>query len=141
MFKKIVSGVLLAAAALASVGASAQTIKGVNQNGMQESIPHEAIARYKHNPATGVLQYEHRYNGTIYQITDPSANEAAELYVHFGSFRAVTPDGWTIHRGRIGVLCQTGGGQPYTMLKVYGHNGTISFVGDNCAFANQMYQQ
>lgn len=139
--KKFASILLAAVALVFSVGASAQTIKGVNQNGMQESIPHEAIARYKHDPATGVLQYEHRWNGTIYQITDPGANEAAELYVHFGSAnRAVTPDGWTIHRGRVGVLCQIGGGQPYTMLKVYGHNGTHSYF-DNCAFANQMYQQ
>lgn len=123
-----------AAFALAACGGQAQaadTIKGVNQNGVQETVGTKPIFAVK--SSGGVLSYRSTIGGgTPYTLSDANNSQYTKALASFGAGNAIAaPGGWFYDLGKISVKCYN----PQTTAVSIAGLANADYLPDNCAFA------
>jgi hypothetical protein len=135
MFKKIA---MLAAGLMLSVSAfAADTIRGINQNGAQETVGTKPIFAVK--SVNGVLSYRSALGGgTTYTLTDSNGSQFNKVLTSFGAGNAIQVmngpyAGWYYDLGKIAVKCYNPQNSSVSIDGV----SLADFLGDSCTFATQ----
>lgn len=110
---------------------AADTIKGVNQNGVQETVGIKYIFAVK--SSGGVLSYRSTLGGgTTYTLSDANNSQYTKVLNSFGVGNAATAlGGWQYDLGKISVKCYN----PQTTSVSIGGLANADYIADNCAFA------
>lgn len=135
MLKKVIAAL---AFGLLSISAfAADTIKGINQNGKQETVGTKHI--YAVQSVGGVLSYRSTTGGSgVYTLSDANNSQYTKALASFGVGNAVAaPGGWFYDLGKIKTTCYN----PQTTSVVIDGVSTPDFIADNCALATAANNQ
>lgn len=131
MFKGFIAALAATLAFAVAPANAADTIKGVNQNGVQETVGVKPIFAVK--SSGGVLSYRSTMGGgTTYTLSDANNSQYTKALASFGAGNAIAaPGGWFYDLGKISVKCYN----PQTSAVSIAGLANADYLPDNCAFA------
>lgn len=123
------------AALMCMTAFAADTMKGVNQSGVNESVGFDFIATAKHSG--GVTSYQALYSYDVYTLSDANGSQYNKWLAWAGAnAKASTVSGWTYNAAKAKFSCQNS----VTVVSTPGRPGWSASdnIADNCQLYNSI---